>query len=170
MRPLLVALPIALLGCNPSGGLANFEGGNFNFQTIDVADGCIDGAFDTLFMPEGTANDFGAPIYVPGLDELPLTYDVDLAAPFSTMSVEVTGDTETRTIAGAQSTDIEYDADNNPGCLIDALIDVDLIIDDGDSVHGTATLELGSFDEAACPIVTNTAGCDVVLTLTGTRG
>lgn len=164
-------LPIFLLAaCSPSGGGANFEGANFEFQTLDVVDGCIDGAFDTIFMPEGTANDFGTPIYVPGFDELPMSYDIDLASPFQTMSVDVTGDEDTRTIRGAQSTGIEYDADNNPGCLIDALIDVDLIIDDADTVHGTATLELGSFDEASCPVVTDTTGCEVVLTINGTRG
>jgi hypothetical protein len=167
MRFVLPAL--LMMACNPSGTGANFESGDFDFQTTDVADGCLDGAFDTLFMPEGTANDFGTPIYVPALDELPASYDVDLADPFGSMPVEVTGDDETREIRGAQTTDVEYDSDNNPGCLIDALIDVDLTIDDADTVHGTATLELGSFDESTCPVVTNTSGCDVVLSLSGTR-
>lgn len=159
-----------LLACDPSGSGGNFASGDFDFQTIDVDDGCLDGAFDTLFMPEGTANDFGAPIYIPAVDELPSTYTIDLASPFGTMEVEVTGDGETRTIRGAQTTDVEYDDANHPGCLIDASVDVDLVIDDGDNVHGTATMELGSFDESTCPVVTNTAGCTVVATIRGTRG
>jgi hypothetical protein len=166
LRPALLA--VLLVACNPSGGGADFASGNFQLTTQDVNDGCLDGGMEVLFMPEGTPNDFASTIYIPALDELPATYNVDIQDPFNDMEVTVTGDADTRTVTGAENNGVEFDADTYPGCLIDNSIDVDLTIDSADDMHGTATLHANSFDEGSCPVVTDDP-CDIVLTLTATR-
>jgi hypothetical protein len=165
---LLAAL--LLSACTPSSSLADFTGGNFQFTTQSVTDGCLDGAMDVLFMPEGasTPNDFANPIYIPALSELPDTYTVSLQDPFSDMQVTVTGDESTRTVTGAQNDDVEFDATNHPGCLVNDSIDVALVIDSVDDLHGTATLHTSSFDESSCPVPTADP-CTVTLDLTGAR-
>lgn len=158
----------ALAACTPSGTGADFTSGNFQLTTQSVDDGCLDGGMEVLFMPEGTPNDFAAAIYIPALDELPATYEVDVQDPFNDMTVTVTGDDDTRTVTGAQNNGVEFDADTYPGCLIDNSIDVALTIDSADEMHGTAVLHASSFDEANCPVV-DADPCDMQLTLTAVR-
>lgn len=164
-------LLILLAACSPSAGTGEaFTGGNFDFETTGVQDGCYDGSFEVLFLPEGagTTNPWGDPIYVPGFDELPSTYEAALPDPFAATEVEVTGDAETRTVTGAQNTDVELDPDSYPGCLVDMNIDVDLVIVDADTVQGTATLHTAGFDEESCPVI-DADPCDITLDIQGTR-
>ncbi len=161
---------LALIACDPSANPGAFDGGNFQFTTRAVADGCLDGGMDLLFMPEGagTPNEFADPIYIPGFDELPMTYDVSLQEPFNDMEVTVTGTADTRLVSGAQNDGVEFDADNYPGCTVDNVISVALTIDSADELTGTATLATSNFTGSTCP-VPDEDPCDVVLTLTGAR-
>jgi hypothetical protein len=164
----LFILGALLMGCDPSDDPADFTSGDFQFSTQAVSDGCLDGGMEVLFMPEGIPTEFANPIYIPAVDELPATYEIDLQDPFSEMEVTVTGDEDTRTVTGAVNNNVEFDDDNYPGCLVDSSIDVDLTVDSADELHGTATMHTTSFDEGGCPVV-DTDPCDIIATLTGER-
>ncbi len=170
MRLSILALPVLMLACDPSETTDEFTTGDFSFQTVAVDDACFDGGFAVLFMPDGadTPSDFGSSITVPAEADLPSSYTVNLADPFNDMDVEVTGSGDTRTISGAQNTDVELDADAYPGCLVNMSIDVDLTISSADEVSGTATLNTSSFDEASCPLV-DADPCAITLDIVGTR-
>jgi len=167
---LLIAAVSLLAGCPPATTATPFASGDFSFQTTGVVDGCFDGGFDLLFMPEGPTvpNDFGSTIYVPAVDELPSTYNISLSDPFKSTDVTVTGADDTRTIAGALNIDVELDPTAYPGCLVDMSIDVDLTIVDADNVQGTAVLNTSSFDEGSCPVVTADP-CNITLDIVGVR-
>ncbi len=169
MRPALLGLPLLLLACDPSEEHQDFTGGDFQFETYGVDDACFDGGFEVLFMPEGpeVVNAWGDPIYIPPLDELPASYSVTMPEPFSDMEVTVTGDEETREVAGADNEGVELDGDSYPGCLVDMSIDVSLVLDSATEVHGTAVLHTASFDEGTCPAV-DSDPCDITLDLRGT--
>ncbi len=164
-------LPLLLLvACDPSSSIEDFVGGDFDFSTQAVSDGCLDGGFEVLFMPEGpgTPNPFGVPVYVPALDELPSEYEQALPDPFPAALVTVTGEGDLRSVSGAQVTDVEFDADTYPGCLVEAAVDVQLTLISADEVQGTATLTTGSFDEPGCP-TPQADPCDLVVDLPGVR-
>ena len=151
-------------------GPSDFSGGSYQFTSTDVADGCLDGAFVAIFLPEGagSTNDWAYPIELPAWSALPSTLDAQLQDPFSTMEVTIeAGDSEGRmTITSAQQTDVEFDADNNPGCLVDMGINVDIVLDSDTNVHGSATMSTQSFDEDNCPAV-EADPCTIDLTFTG---
>jgi hypothetical protein len=175
-RTLAMILALSTIAC--SGGSdsgddwspTDFSGGNFQFTSTDVDDSCLDGAFVAVFLPEGagTTNDWQYPIELPAWSNLPATLDVQLQEPFSTMEVTIeAGQSEgMMTISSAQQTDVEFDADANPGCLVDMGITVELVIDDDTNVHGSATMATGSFDEDTCPAV-EVDPCQIDLTFTG---
>jgi hypothetical protein len=175
-RILAMTLASSLIAC--SGGSdsgsdwspADFAGGNFQFTSTDVDDSCLDGAFVAVFLPEGagTTSDWQYPVELPAWSNLPATMEVQLQEPFSTMEVTIeAGQGEgMMTIASAVQTDVEFDADNNPGCLVEMGISVDLVIDDDANVHGSSTMATGSFDEPNCPAV-EADPCQIELTFTG---
>ena len=176
MRTILTLSSLALIAC--SGGTdtgadwspTDFEGGNFQFTSTDVADSCTDGAFVALFLPEGagTQNDWQYPIELPAWSNLPATMEVQLQEPFS--STEVTmeaGASEGMiSIAGVPQSNVEFNADANPGCLVDMAINVEIVIDDNTHIHGSATMETSSFDEDNCPAV-DADPCQLDLTFIG---
>ena len=170
---MLASLLMACSGGSDSGtdwSPTDFAGGNFQFTSTDVDDSCLDGAFVAVFLPEGTGttSDWQYPIELPAWSNLPATLDVQLQEPFSTMEVTIeAGQSDgMMTIASAIQTDVEFDADNNPGCLVEMGISVALVIDDDTNVHGSATMATGSFDEANCPAVEEDP-CQIDLTFTG---
>ena len=77
-----------------SGGEGVFVAGDYQFYTVTADDGCLDGAMEALFMPEGpeTPHPFEDLIYVPALEELPLTYEVSFREPFVGMEVTAVDD------------------------------------------------------------------------------
>ncbi len=168
MRTALLLLPLLVAACEPSTPASDFTSGDFQFRTLAVSDGCLDGAMNVLFMPEGEPADFPDPIYLPGVDDLPATYEIDLPDPFSEMTVTVTGDGESLHVEGAENTGVEFDADTYPGCLVDTIIDVALVIDSADTAHGTAVLTTSNFDGESCPEPDDDP-CDVVATLEADR-
>lgn len=163
---------IALLACTPTDTATtkDFEGGNFQFTTTGVTDSCNDGAFETIFMPDGEATDFETPIELPSTVDLPSTYNIDLQDPFTEMEVTVeAGDrSDHMLVNGAEQTGVEWDQANSPGCLVDASIDIDLAIVNPNKVQGYALLHTGSFDEENCPVVTSDP-CDVRLDVSAER-
>ena len=159
------------LACEPtSSDATGFEGGNFQFTTIGVSDQCYDGAFETIFMPEGTPEDFETPIELPSYADLPATYNIDIQDPFGSMEVTVDAGAQdgTMEVLGAAQTGVELDGDQWPDCLVDADIDIYLTITGDNEVEGNAVLHTGSFDEASCPVVTNDP-CDIKLDITASR-
>ncbi len=171
MRAILVVGLAVLAGCTGDGGdEGSFVGGSFQFTTYGVEDLCYDGAFEVIFMPEGTPNDFANPIDLPSWEDLPTTYTISLQEPFTDMEVTVEpGESEDEMIVrGAQQRGIELDADTYPGCLVDIDIDVDLTILSADEVSATAYLNTASFDEDGCPVVQSDP-CDIILDLKATR-
>lgn len=150
---------------------ADFEAGQFQFTSFSVEDGCLDGSFEVLFLPEGagTRSDWAYPIELPAWGSLPATYDVQIQEPFSSMSVTVEeAGAGTLTVGSAVQSGVEYDADSAPGCLVDMSIDVEIVLDDNDTVHGQATMSTGSFDEDTCPVV-DADPCTIVLDFDGVR-
>lgn len=147
-----------------------FEGGDFQFTTTGVDDQCNDGAFDVIFMPEGTPEAFENPVELPGVADLPATYSISLQAPFTSMEVTLTegASADQMEAEGAVQTGVELDADQWPGCLVDSTIDIYLTIVGDNEVTGNAILNTTSYDESSCPAVA-TDPCDIKLDLSGQR-
>ena len=158
------------LACVPEGGPDDFLGGDFQLTTQDVDDRCYDGAMTSVFMPEGTPNDFAANTWLPAEDELPADYSVSLQEPFTDMDVTVeAGDASGQmVIRGAQQTGILINEDSWADCVGDLSIDVDITVVDADTVEGTATLVTENLTGDTCPVI-DSDPCEIVLTLTGTR-
>lgn len=161
-------LLLSLLACTSSDHAEDFAGGSFQFTTTGVQDGCLDGAFDTLLMPEGTATDWANPVELPAHDALPSSYTITVQDPYGDVEVTVTeGETGTLEVAGAEAKDVEFDAEGYPGCLVDNSIDVSLTIVDAANLQGTAVLHTSGFTaEEGCPDAPTT--CDVTLDLIAT--
>ena len=176
LRTALIFMAIPFVAC--SGGSdtgadwspTDFEGGLFQFTSTDVDDSCTDGAFVALFLPEGagTQNDWQYPIELAAWANLPATLTVALQEPFSDTEVTMEqGDGEgIISIAGVPQTDVEFNADANPGCLVDMAVNVEVVIDDATHIHGSATMETSSFDEESCPAV-EADPCQIDLTFIG---
>ncbi len=149
-----------------------FEGGTFQFTNIGVDDGCYDGSFNVIFMPEGTANDWDITTEIPGWGDLPSTYDLSLPDPFTSMEVTVdeAGDGVMAINDVPQPGQVELDPDNFPGCFVDVVISADLTIIDADNLQGSATLVTQGFDDdpTNCPVVEEDP-CTISLDLTATR-
>jgi len=85
-----------LFACNPTSNKANsvsdFYGKNHQVTTYAVEDLCFDGAMTLLYMPEGqdVPQQFQYPVYVPTLEELPMTYEISFREPFIGMMVTAT--------------------------------------------------------------------------------
>lgn len=147
-----------------------FTGGNFDFMTTGVTDGCSDGAFELIFMPEGTDEEWAYPVELPAWADLPQTYTIQLQDPYAEteVTVEAGEDEGELMVTGVEKTNLELQ--DYPGCFVDNQIDVELTIVTNDEVEGFATLHTSSLDEDTCP--TNTSGaeqCDVVLDVMATR-
>jgi hypothetical protein len=149
---------------------SSFESGSFQFTSNEVDDQCLDGTFRTLFMPDLEPTDWQYAVELPAWDSLPSTYSVRLQDPFSEMQVTVSEGASVGllSIDGAAQTGVEFDETNSPGCLVEMDMQVEIVIDDADTVHGTATMLTGSFDEEYCPVV-DADPCTVELDFTGTR-
>jgi len=161
---------LLMLACAPDEPASDFEGGQFQFTTTDADDSCYDGAFKVIFMPEDIPYDWESPVEIPGVAELPVTYDIDLQEPWTSMEVTVTQGVqqETLVVTGAQQTGVELDPTAYPDCLVDASVDVALGIVDDTTLQGTVLLHTSSFDEAGCPPV-DSDPCDMQLVVTAAR-
>ena len=165
-----MTLLLSALACT-TGGADDFTGGDFQITTIAADDGCYDGALETVFLPEGagTTNDWATTTYIPGWDELPATYTIELQDPWSDMEVTmVDGGAGNMVVEDATQTGVELDPDQWPDCTADASIYVDITIVSADEISATATLTLSNMQGDNCDPIDGDS-CDVSLDLTGAR-
>ena len=150
--------------------LSDFSGGTFQVTTIAVDDGCMDGAFDLIFMPEGSEkpSDWSTTTEFPAFENLPSTYEIALQAPFSSMEVTVSESETGLSVGDAAQSGVELDADAWPGCMVDMSIEADLMVHSDEHMMGSAILTTSSFDEDNCPAV-SAEPCEIVLDLSVAR-
>jgi len=178
MKSCLLTLSfLALTGCakdsaDDSGSfeLADFSGGTFQVATHAVTDGCMDGAFDLIFMPEGSAtpSDWATTTEFPAYGDLPSTYEISLQEPFAAMEVTVSESGMGLSVGDAAQSGVELDGDTWPGCLVDMAITAELMVHSDDHLMGSATLTTSSFDEENCPAVASEP-CEILLDLQASR-
>ncbi|MBN2798992.1 MAG: hypothetical protein JXX28_07575 [Deltaproteobacteria bacterium] len=173
-------LPLALLALAACGDktdefdFTTFEGGTFQFTTTAVSDGCYDGSFEPLFMPDGadSPSDWAVTTEIPAWADLPATYTVNLPAPFASMEVTVdaNGDATMVMAPQAQSEPLALDADNFPNCMVQTTLSATLNIVDADAIDGSAVVDASGFqsDPDNCPVVTADP-CTITLDVTAVR-
>jgi hypothetical protein len=137
--------------------LADWTGGDFQFYTVQVDDQCLDGALEALFMPEGPTNRhaFEDPIYLPGYEELPLSYDISLRDPFVGMPVTVTeGDGGMLEVRGSVMESVELGQVAYGDCVVTMSVDADLLPVAADQADGNATVSITDArgDDGRCPV------------------
>ena len=153
--------------------LSGWTGGDFDFQTVSVDDGCLSGAFEALFMPDGpaTPHNFGYPIYIPSYADLPENYSIDLRDPFVEMPVNVdSADGLTYSIRGSVMESVELGSSAYGDCVVTMSVDADLTPVTLDMAEGSAEINIsdarGSDD--LCPVFESDT-CVVSLGLSATR-
>jgi hypothetical protein len=167
---------LALLACaadSEGAGVADFEAGAFDFQTLNALDECLEGALEAFFMPEGVdvPHDFEYPIYVPSYAELPTGYDIDLREPFVGMPVTVTdGGDGWFSIRGSVMEEVRLDEYKYGDCDVTMVVDADLLPADADTIDGQARIDVSDprGDEDRCPVFASDP-CQVTLDLHATR-
>jgi hypothetical protein len=148
-----------------------FEGGTFQMSTTSVSDSCYDGAMSVVLMPENTTTEWQTTTELPSWSDLPSSYNVDLADPFSAIDVTVEdGGEAMMTVSGASMPGVELDPDAMPGCTADLTIDVMVMLDGDDDVSGNASMTASGIVDAqgTCP-TTLSDGCDITVDFTGVR-
>ncbi len=166
---LLTILPLALMGCpggdddddSAPGGddddaAEAFAAGQFEFSTHAVDDGCLGGAAEAIYMPEGPSvpRVWDYPIELPDFDSLPSTYTIQLPDPLDTMEITVeagAGDNQFVMNSGHLE-DTPFDEDNYPDCTVDSSVTSVLNVQTNDHVTGTVTLENTDYQGATCPV------------------
>lgn len=146
---------LLMLACNGPVGDAAFKGGEYEVATVGMVDDCLDGALEALFMPQGreTPQVFEFPVYVPGTDELPMTYDISLREPF--VGVEMTVDAADEGLSGSSDV-IEEVLLNEPlygDCVSSLQAEVTLLPETATTGTGSAQLTMSAFrgEEDRCP-------------------
>jgi hypothetical protein len=146
-----------------------FESGSFQFTNQSVADQCLDGGFNVLFLPDGSPNDWQNEIELPNEADLPSSYDIELQAPFSTMGITVSdGGDGVYIIEEALQEGVLFDADNYANCIVDLSVEATINLVDSDNVSGEATLSVVSSSGDTCPTF-DAAPCNILLDFTGVR-
>ncbi len=173
-------VPLLLLACgkgeqvDPVEDLGfEWSGGDFQFTTWQVEDTCMDGALEALFMPEGPDSpwDFEYEIYLPGYEELPLSYDIDLRAPFLGMPVDVDADSDgTFQVRGSVMEAVELGAAAYGDCVVTMSVDADMTPRDSDTADGEARVSLSNArgDDGRCPVL-SADPCTVTMLIEATR-
>ena len=166
---------LSLMACggadDTGAGAFSFEGGQFQFTTIDVDDQCYDGGLNTIFMPSyPDPEPFSDPVEIPTWSDLPQTYEVTLQDPVGTLEVTVTAGARDGTyqVRGAEQTDVLLDEDQFGDCLVDSDIDIDLVTSGDDTLGGNAVMTTGNYRGDNCPPVTDPP-CDLILALDASR-
>ncbi len=160
-------------GSAGSGDIENWSGGDFQFQTMAVDDGCLGGANEALFMPEGpaTPHDFEYLIYIPDYGDLPEVYTIDLRKPFVEMPVRVDSDDGlTYQVRGSVMDDVELGSTAYGDCAVTMTVDADLTPVSGSTAEGSATITISDprGDDGRCPVF-DAQPCTVELELTATK-
>jgi len=150
---------------------ADYTGGDFLITTMAVEDGCLDGALEVLFMPDGpaTPNAWEYPTYLPPFDEMPKSYAIDLREPF--MGIEITvedaGNYQMR-VDDAVMEEVLLGEDRYGDCAVTMTCDVDMTVLGRRHVEGTTAIALSDprGDDGRCPVF-DQLPCTMTLTLTG---
>jgi hypothetical protein len=149
------------------------EAGEYDFRTEAAVDECLGGALEALFMPEGpeTPHAFAYPIYIPGQDELPATYDIDLRAPFIGMPVTVEDAGQgALAVRGAVMESVLLDEVRYGDCAATMTVDIDLYPLTSTTLDGQARLEVSDARgaEELCPVFAADP-CQVTLAVAAER-
>jgi len=140
---------------NISEDLEALYGVDHQITTQSVADQCFDGAMNALFMPQGadTPQDFLYPVYIPSLDELPLSYEISLREPFVGMEVTAEdGGSGSINIVDGHMEEVVLGATFG-SCV--ATMDVEAsIVPSGDYFAFTTTITMSDLrgDDQDCPV------------------
>jgi len=179
---LLLALPLGLvlIGCpaadddddvaddDTAGG---FEAGQFAFATHAVDDGCLNGAAEAIYMPQGPAvpEDWDSAIELPSFDLLPSTYTIDLPDPIGSLEITLEAGTGDQFVMQeAVLEDMLFDETSYPDCIVDAAVAATLNVQTDDHVTGTVSLTNTNYEGTSCPQV-QADPCDVVLDVQADR-
>ena len=131
--------------------------------THQVDDACFDGAMTLLFMPNGedSPQNFQYPVYIPTLEELPLTYEISLREPFVGMTLTATSGEDGAIVIGDGR--MEEVALGFGECKATMDVQGDIIPNaTGFDVTATVTISDLRGDETGCPVPL-TDPCQVVL-------
>lgn len=170
--PLLALLP----GC-PAGDddddddTAPFETGQFEFTTHGVDDGCLNGAGESLYMPEGPS----VPVVwddlleLPSFDDLPKTYTIPLPAPINEMEITIDSDQADQfEISSEGLQGILFDEDNYANCIVSADVSAVFNVQTNDHVTGSITMVSSDFQGDTCPVFESDP-CSMVLDVQADR-
>ena len=151
----------------------DWTGGDFQFQSVTVDDSCLGGALEALFMPEGpaTPHDFEYLIYLPGYDDLPASYTVDLREPFVEMPVTVDSDDgKILKVRGSEMEAVELGASSYGDCVVTMTVDLNLVPTSANGAEGLAVITITNprGEDGLCPVFEETP-CPVDLTLSAVR-
>ena len=182
-RLLLLVLPLGLvlIGCAtdddddtamPDDDVAgDFEAGQFAFATHAVDDGCLNGAAEAIYMPEGPAvpEDWESAIELPSFDQLPSSYTIDLPAPIGPLQITLEdGADDQFVMQAAVLEDMLFDEIAYPDCVVDATVTATLNVQTNDHVTGSVSLTNTDYEGTSCPQVQSDP-CDVVLDVQADR-
>ena len=155
------------------GNPADYTGGDFMFTTVGVEDGCLDGALEVLFMPEGpaTPNAWQYPTHLPAFDEMPTTYPIDLREPFMgiVVTVEDAGNHRMR-VEDAVMEEVLLGEDRYGDCVVTMTCDVDLTVLAPSYVTGSTAIAISDprGEDDRCPVF-DALPCTMTLELTAEK-
>jgi hypothetical protein len=163
-------LALVLAGCSGDGSPHAIRSGDYQFYTTRVADGCLDGALEALFMPEGAdqRHAFEYPIYVPSVDETPLTYEVSFREPFVGMPVTVERSPGGLQFRGSVMDAVLLDEAAYGDCVATMSVDADVWPAQDLGAEGRISVSNLRGSDGRCP-VPHADPCLVVLSLTADR-
>jgi hypothetical protein len=164
----MLLLTVVSAGCSGETTTTAIAGGDYQFFTVAADDACLDGALEAIFMPAGpaTAHPFEFPVFLPGQDATPATYDVSFREPFVGMTVTVDSDGDNLVIANSVIDAVRLDADRYGDCDVTISIDADIVPAGTGTASGEAVLSLSNArgSEDRCPAF-DADPCQVTLTL-----
>ena len=151
----------------------NWTGGDFEFQTVDVTDSCLNGALEILFMPDGpdVPHNFEYPLYLPAYEEMPLTYAIDLREPFVGMEVTVReGANGLLSIRDSIMDSVALGAGTYGDCVTTMPVNADITPTSENSANGEAQIHLSDprGEDERCPLL-DSDPCTVELRMEATR-
>jgi hypothetical protein len=148
---------LLVLACSDADSHVTLASGDYAFRTEAAVDECLGGALEALFMPEGpdTPHAFTYPIRIPGPNELPATYDIDLREPFVGMPVTVEDAGQgALAVRGAVMESVLLDEVRYGDCAATMTVDIDLTPLTSTTLRGQARLQVSDArgEEELCPV------------------
>lgn len=148
---------------------AAVAGGVYQLSVVAAQDGCLEGALELVFKPNGGAEPYALQnqTILPGPSSLPAQGVIELEAPFSAMPVTwESGDAGALVIRGGAIDDVLLGLASSPDCTADLVIDVDVTPSTaGVDVAANVTLSGVTSPTETCPVIAE--GCLVSLQMVG---